>query len=173
MSKTIKQIRENHIGALQTLDQKISHLSPDKQVLAKRHHSLANAAAMRSSVKEAEKHFSEFRRIVGEETGWQQGSPKPGSKSPVKLNNGDMGKITHEIGSNTVVVTTRDGWKKTKRSEIAAHHVSESVAVKEGKGKFLGKFRGTTATGQPANIVDIDPQIKFNSLRKRTQIRGL
>jgi hypothetical protein len=168
-----KVIPENHIGALQTLDQKVAHLSPEKQKLARQHHSMANAAAMRSSVREAEKHFSEFRKIIGEQTGWLQGSPKPGLKAPVKLNDGDMGKITHEIGKDTVVVTTRNGWKKAKRSDIAAHHVAESVESKEGKGKFLGKYRGQTATGQKANVIDTDPKLKFSSLRKRTQTRGL
>jgi hypothetical protein len=173
MIKTLKQIRENHIGLLQTIDHKISHLPSDKQRQARQHYSLAQAATLRSNVKEAEKHFKHFRSLVGEEVqqeGWVQGAPKPGESlgKPVKLNNGDMGKITHELGDQ-VVVTTRDGWKRQKRSDIATHHVAEEV-VAEAK-KFLGKYRGKTATGQKANVIDTDPKLRFSVMRK--QNRGL
>jgi len=166
----MSEIQEGHIGALQTIDHKISHLSPDKQKLAKHHHSLANAAAMRANVKEAEKHFAIFKNIVGEsvvEEGWIQGPPKAGLKVPVKLNNGDMGKITHDLGTH-VVVTTRDGWKRHDRKDIAAHHhhLSEEVLQEEKPKKSLKQVRGRTATGQKANVVDVDPKLRLNSLRK-------
>jgi len=166
----MSKLQEGHIGALQTLDHRIAHLSPEKQKLAKQHHSLANAAALRANVKEAEKHFTKFKEIVGEETiteeGWVQGPPKPGHKVPVKLNNGDMGKITHDLGSH-IIVTTRDGWKRHKRSDIAAHHISEEAQtiVEFKEKKTLKQVRGRTATGQKANVIDVDPKLRLNTLR--------
>lgn len=164
------KIQEGHIGSLQTVDHRVAHLPPDKQKLAKQHHSLGNAAAMRADVKGAEKHFSEFKRIVGEtvQEEWKQGPPKQGEGQGkiVKLNDGGMGKIAHEAGVDLAVHVSsgRNGTslKRIPRTQVHAHHVVEEEVKKNAK-----QVRGRTATGQKANVIDTEPTIRFNALRKK------
>lgn len=103
---------------------------------------------------------------------------KKGEKVQFKASNGQMrnGHVVVSTGEQNNVARVHDelGSKHWVHASNIIKRIHEDVVIeaKTKRKKFLGKFRGTTATGEKANAIDTEPKLKLNKGKALKSIRS-
>jgi len=89
-------------------------------------------------------------------------------------------KIIDKQGHHAVVKSEHsqhiivDGGTKIMKHDVKGFHTNEEVITEVKRKKFLGQFRGRTATGQKANAIDTEPSLKLSNVnpkRKKSKLK--